>query len=99
MSSNRAAIQKREKVSDLFFDNGDIVISAQRPDSDTLFLFKLHRKVLATHAKALSPTLMLPAACPGGVDANEYFEGTPVVRLSDDPADLAKFFRAMYVPS
>ena len=83
----------------MFFDNGDIVISAQRPGTDTISLFKLHRRVLATHARGLSGVLMLPAAAPGGVNANGYFEGTPVVRLFDDPAELAIFFKAMYVPS
>lgn len=99
MSSTHETVQNFEKVSDLFFDNGDIVVSAQRPGGDTLSLFKLHRKVLATHAKALSGILMLPEAPPCEVDANEYFEGIPVVRLFDDPADLTKFFKAMYTPS
>ena len=99
MLSTQDTIQNFEKISDLFFDNGDIVISAQRPGSDTRSLFKLHRRVLATHAKGLSGVLMLPAAESSGVNVNDYFEGTPVVRLFDDPADLAGFFKAMYVPS
>jgi hypothetical protein len=99
MSNTQDAIQNFEKVSDLFFDNGDIVISAQHPGSDTISMFKLHRRVLATHAKDLSGILVLPAAELGGENANEYFEGTPVVRLFDDPADLAEFFKAMYAPS
>jgi hypothetical protein len=88
ISNTHDATQNFKKHSDLFFDNGETVISAQGPGSETISLFELHRKVLAARAKALSGVLMLPAVAPGRVDANEYFEGTPVIQPFDGPADL-----------
>ena len=83
-------MQHFKKHSDLFFDNGDTVVSTQGRGSETMSLFELHHKVLATRAtgRALSGVLVLPATAPGRVDANQYFEGTLIVQPLDVPADL-----------
>ncbi|KAF8554050.1 hypothetical protein OG21DRAFT_1509361 [Imleria badia] len=51
------------------------------------------------HAKGLAAILLLPEATLSGVNANENFEGTPLVPMFDNPAHLAMFLKAMYVPS
>ena len=62
-----------------------VLLSAQSLGGETIFLLKLHRKVLVTHAKVPSPVLMLPGAAPGGVDANGHFEKPPSFNYSTIP--------------
>ncbi|KAF9223266.1 hypothetical protein BS17DRAFT_833311 [Gyrodon lividus] len=94
-------------VPGLFFDTGDIVLSAKR-DGIT-HLFKLHKSVLSVHSRFFSDTSVVKPPPTSGsssdsdfesVDSHdEYYEGTPMMHLVDEPDDLTSLFKAFYSPS
>ena len=62
-----------------------VLLSAQSPGGETIFLLKLHRKVLVTHAKVPSRTHAARGSSRWGRCKWALWE-TPVVQLLDDPA-------------
>ncbi|KIJ57794.1 hypothetical protein HYDPIDRAFT_34785 [Hydnomerulius pinastri MD-312] len=85
------------KVPELFFEDGNIVLSAEA-NSGT-HLYKLHKGVLFAHSSVFSDILSLPSTTSAMTDVNEYYESTPVVHLSDNPDDLTSLLKAFYYPS
>lgn len=83
-----------EKFTPLWFDDGDIVITARRPECSEIRCYKLHRDVLAVHAPVFLEFLDDKFA-----RGSSYMNNTPAVLVPDDALELDWFLHALYHPS
>ncbi|KAI0784158.1 hypothetical protein C8Q75DRAFT_397623 [Abortiporus biennis] len=78
-----------KRCPELWFDDGTIVIRAE----DTLF--RVYAGQLSRCSAVFKDTFSLPQP-PLGDDANEVYEGTPLVVLNDSAADMEAFLLAIF---
>ncbi|KAI0310313.1 hypothetical protein OF83DRAFT_1178679 [Amylostereum chailletii] len=82
--------------SDLWFSDGSVVLQAEN------VLFKVHMTQLARKSIIFGDMFSIPQpphspSASGSAQAeSETFEGCPLVRLHDDPTDLANLLTALY---
>ncbi|KAK7690540.1 hypothetical protein QCA50_005638 [Cerrena zonata] len=81
----------RAKESKLWFEDGNIVVVAENVP------FKVHKGVLAGKSEVFSDMFSLPQPSVQDMsNVNEHFEGTPVVRLTDDWQDVKTLLAGIY---
>lgn len=80
-----------ERHASLYFPDGDIVLCAPRANGDVL-AFRIDR-VYLTRSSPVFRDLLSP---PSAGNMTEAFDGAPVLRLSDDAAELANLLELLY---
>lgn len=78
----------------LYFQDGDVILSAPLPSDKGTTLLRVHRVVLSHH----SPVFKDMFAFPSNPQVNEMLDGVPVVRMPDDGDELAGLISAFYNP-
>lgn len=84
----------RKHHEDLYFSDGDIVLSAVNAASKDEVLLRVHKLILSHN----SPVFRDMFAFPAGPQVNEMYDDVPVVRMPDDAADLVSLVRVLYNP-
>ena len=79
------ALASPTKVSDLWYDDGNIVLQAESS------LFRISLGVLAAHSPIFDAIRKLPQS-----QDQEMYEDCPLVVLHDKAEDLGNFLRAVY---
>ncbi|KAH9948101.1 hypothetical protein B0H21DRAFT_735373 [Amylocystis lapponica] len=97
---SRATPERRMHHNTLYFPDGDIVLSALvDPVQEEGILihprqmFRVHRFILRRNSLFFSDMLSLPA--PEALDANEMYDGVPLVPMQDSATDLASLLNAL----
>jgi hypothetical protein len=80
-----------EKVVDLWYEDGSIVLVAREGDDEAARGYRVHRSLLAKHSTIFADML----SCPQPED-NEQHEGCPVVRLADPANHVGHLLCAVY---
>ena len=80
-------------VLDLWFQDGNLVLSAVNAAKTRTFLFRIHRSSVAGRSVAFDSMLGIPQG-----EQMEMYEGSPLVRLADDAEDVEALLRAIYNP-
>lgn len=103
MDDSQPTIELR-KHGVLYFHDGNIALAAnvaQKSRAATqetsaaasvIMVFRVHRGVLETHSSVLRDMFSLPAA----PEANEMYEGVPLVTLPDDAEGWEKLLGILY---
>ncbi|KAF7299840.1 BTB domain-containing protein [Mycena chlorophos] len=86
MTDAPTSIVPLERVAELWFEDGTLVIVAQQT------AFKVHRSILAARSSVFRDMLAMPQ----NADFVENLDGCPMVVLSDAPRDLICFLRAIF---
>ncbi|KAF8518709.1 hypothetical protein BU17DRAFT_76104 [Hysterangium stoloniferum] len=84
------AIEGENRHSDLWFDDGSIVLRAKEP----VMLFRVHRALIARHSEVFRNMFMIPQPQTRG--DTELVEGCPVVDIYDSANDVSSLLRALY---
>ncbi|KAL0947481.1 hypothetical protein HGRIS_013586 [Hohenbuehelia grisea] len=79
--------------SELWFDDGTVVLSANKSRSGTLVRFCIHKSILSKHSPIFKDMFSMP--CPNDID---LYADIPLVHLPDDAEDLRAFLKFMYDP-
>ncbi|KAI5117804.1 hypothetical protein M0805_004564 [Coniferiporia weirii] len=92
----------RKHHAELYFNDGDIILSATSMQADastsgprTEVLFKIHKFQLAKNSDIFQSMLELPTP-PDGV--NEIYNGAPVVILVDTAKEIEDLLKMLYEP-
>ncbi len=94
---------KRRRVSlelvqdpDLWIEDGNVVIAVADETSEEKIMrgFKCHRGVLAKHSQVFAGLFSIP---PSG-EAEDVYDGLPLVTLPDAYADVKNLLRFLYDP-
>ncbi|KIJ55806.1 hypothetical protein M422DRAFT_200144 [Sphaerobolus stellatus SS14] len=85
-----ATMQSKPRHSDLWFDDGSVVLRAECPT----MLFRVHRALIARHSEVFRNMFEIPQ--PPNNEQSEMIEGCPVIDLHDNSADLASLLCALY---
>jgi len=88
----------RRKVNSLWFNDGNVVLSADaRVDSgrSTVALFRVHKSQLSRHSKVFDDMFNLSD---GMEESSELYEGAPLVHLTDPALDVALMLKSIYNP-
>ena len=99
MSSDQDTTQPHIRRDDtLYFDDGDVVLSAKQtyarnPDLDRE-VFRVDKLVLSRHSPVFAGMFKFPAV-PG---VNEEYDGVPMVQLDEDSNSLRELLTFMYRP-
>ncbi|KAI0345786.1 hypothetical protein BDW22DRAFT_1426440 [Trametopsis cervina] len=104
-SPAQAPAQERRRIEgevnyirdqDIWLSDGNIVIIVEDPDDPFMrtFALKCHRSVLARHSQVFNTLFTLPQS----PEAEEEYDGAPVVRLSDPYKDLKSLIQMLYDP-
>lgn len=80
------------KAHGLWFDDGNIVLVAERRP------FKVHKGVLAAKSQVFRDMFSIPQPPKDASNESEYFEGVPIVRLTDAWKDVYSVLRSFYLP-
>ncbi|KAI0345787.1 hypothetical protein BDW22DRAFT_913487 [Trametopsis cervina] len=104
MEASRAPAQKRRRVegevdyirdADIWLSDGNIIIAVEDPkDRLRAYALKCHRSVLARHSQVFNTLFTLPQS----PEAEEEYDGAPVVRLADPYDDLKSLIQMLYDP-
>ena len=78
----------------LYFPDGDIVLSAEKSNHTANVLMRVHTVILGHYSAVFSGLFSLPVSS----NANEMYDGLPVVQMTDTAEDLAKFIETLYDP-
>jgi len=74
---------------DVWYTDGSIVLVAEKT------AFRVHGTILAANSEIFKDMFAIPQSATPDPDAETY-EGCPVLRLQDSPADLKHFLKAIY---
>ena len=81
-----------ERDKDLYFDDGNVIISASTPGGDLKY-FRVHNSMLSKQSIVFKDMLSMPS--PSEVDT---YDGLPLVHVHDDVKELKQFLQAIYDP-
>lgn len=84
---------------EIWMQDGNIVVAAVDETKHERRLFKCHRGLLASRLPVLKE--MFEADLTSGsvtASASEHYEGTPIVRLYDEPDHIRQLLHVLYNP-
>lgn len=81
---------------DPYFDDGNIVLAASTADG-AVHLFPIYRGLLSRHSSVFADMFSVSSAPDS--DAQEAYEGAPLVWMPDDAKDLGDMLRLLLAPS
>ena len=84
---------EESKHPDLYFADGDVVLSAKYKDGSNT-LFRVHRIMLSHFSQVFKDMFSLPTH----PQANDMYEGVPMIQMPDEGEDLCEFIRTLYHP-
>lgn len=79
-----------QRHTDLWFEDGNIVIQAEQT------VYKLHRSILCRNSPLFADTLSLPQSAE--LEADESYDGHPILRLQETADDMSVFLQALLDP-
>ncbi|KAF7302874.1 BTB domain-containing protein [Mycena kentingensis (nom. inval.)] len=88
MSVNVDTILQPERVQELWFNDGNIVLQAENMQ------YKLFHGILALRSEIFRDMLVV-----GQQAAGEMVDGCPLVHLPDEARELTPFLKAIYIPA
>ncbi|KAJ7747295.1 hypothetical protein B0H16DRAFT_1280384, partial [Mycena metata] len=77
---------------DLYFDDGNIVLSAKDGKGQTIY-FRLSKRILAKNSPVFKDMLAMPTP-----ETVEHYDGIPLVEMPDDADDLRLLLSLLFVP-
>ena len=90
MSDNTNSTSTIKRDSEVWFEDGNIVVIAQN------VAFRFHKSVLSIHSSVFRDLFSIPPPSPTSEVVDETFDGCPVVRVSDTSYDFRELIRATY---
>ncbi|KAI9509708.1 hypothetical protein F5148DRAFT_977892 [Russula earlei] len=82
--------------SDLWFDDGNIIIRTVISSERAYTVCKVHKSILASHSNVFHDLFNGPQAA---FDvASDRYDGLPVIELPDSPSEVNHFLKALYFP-
>lgn len=85
-----------ERHDDLWFSDGNIVLSAVSDDRTNTILFCIHRSSLTRQSEIFESMFDMPQGEGGGLA--EVYEEAPLVRLPDSAEEVEELLNAIYDP-
>ena len=84
----------------LYFDDGNVVLSALSKTEEGRKYFRVHRSVLCRHSPVLADLFELPPLRENGPthDIKEVYQGALHVAMPDTVEDLESFLNVLYDP-
>ena len=76
--------------SDIWFEDGNVVVIAQTT------AFRFHKSVVSLHSSVFRDIFSIPQPSLVGEEADQGFDGCPVVHVSDTSYDFRELIRAIY---
>lgn len=89
-------VPKVIKYSDLWFQDGNIILQTTSPSGDEYHMFKCHQSVLSKHSPVFAG--MFEVSNYVCVRRSEEYEGVSVISIPDAPADVAALLNMLYDP-
>ncbi len=79
-----------KRDSEVWFEDGNVVVIAQNT------AFRFHKSVVSRHSPLFRDLFSMPRPSLAAEEADETFDGCPVVRVSDTSYDFRELLRAIY---
>ena len=76
--------------SELWFEDGNIVIQAERT------VYKVHKSILCKYSPLFADTLSLPQS--PELAATDSYEGHPLLQMQESAGDISLFLQALLIP-
>lgn len=90
-------VQQMERHKTLYFNDGNVVLLALRPDQPAL-LFRVHKSVLSSHSLVFSN--MFDVFDSSGMTSNptddHSYDGVPLIHMPDDANHLESVLKILY---
>ncbi|KAJ7113665.1 hypothetical protein C8R43DRAFT_128786 [Mycena crocata] len=85
------------RYPDLWFEDGDIILSAENAHAE-LRMFCVHKRTLSIHSPVFLRIFKLPAMLPPNDDFIEEIDGVKVMKVKEPSIDWATLLRCLYHP-
>ncbi|KLO13609.1 hypothetical protein SCHPADRAFT_873886 [Schizopora paradoxa] len=86
-----------ERHPSLWFEDGNIIVSAKSAETQKLMLFRVHKSVLSRQSSVFAGLFSLPDT-PENYGGPEDLSEIPTVFLADDAEGIADLFNILYGP-
>ena len=89
-------VPKFIKHSNLWFQDGNIILQTTSPSEDEIHLFRCHKSVLSKHSTIFAKMFEVESfVC---VRRSEEYDGVPVISIPDASADVDALLNMLYDP-
>lgn len=82
---------------DLYFEDGNVVLSALNGSGDRSY-FRVHKSILCKHSPVFEQMFMLPPLTEED-KVVETYDGVPAVDMPDSAEDVGSFLGVLYDPT
>ena len=91
-----------EHHQDLYFDDGNVVLSSLKRNGTTRVYFRVHRSILCRHSPVLAEMFAIPPLLDDSEDPSkgfkESYDGVVHIQAPDTAEDIESFLGVLYDP-